>query len=220
MFTRSTGWVLVIALAAGLGLWAAQRWFAPSAPAIASLQSPDLKAIDLKAIRLYSQPRALPAFSLQQSDGTAFTPDELRGHWTVVFLGFTHCPDVCPTTLTDLAAAQKSWQTIPSHSRPRLLFVSVDPERDSPERIGSYTAYFHPDTLAATAPEPALHEFATSLGMVYMKVPQGNGENYSMDHSSTLVVIDPQGRQAGLIRQPLIPAEIARDLLVLTGTLP
>lgn len=213
MFTRSTGWVLVIALAAGLGLWVAQRVFAPPAPAIASLQS-----LDLKAIRLYSQPRDLPAFSLQQSDGTAFTPDELRGHWTLIFLGFTHCPDVCPTTLADLAAAQKSWQTIPSHSRPRLLFVSVDPERDSPERIGSYTAYFHPDTLAATAPEPALHDFATSLGMVYMKVPQADG--YSMDHSSTLVVIDPQGRQAGLIRQPLIPAEIASDLLVLTGTLP
>lgn len=215
MFTRSTGWILVIALAAGMGLWAAQRWFEPPAPAVASSL---LQSLDLKAIRLYSQPRALPAFSLQQSDGTAFTPDELRGHWTVIFLGFTHCPDVCPTTLTDLAAAQKSWQTIPSHSRPRLLFVSVDPERDSPEHIGSYTAYFHPDTLAATAPEPALHDFATRLGMVYMKVPQADG--YSMDHSSTLVVIDPQGRQAGLIRQPLIPAEIASDLLVLTGTLP
>ncbi|KFN45676.1 hypothetical protein N790_09455 [Arenimonas malthae CC-JY-1] len=216
MFNRNTLLILVAALAAGLGLWAAQMAFAPGgAPAA----GPALDPARLKAVRLFPAPRALPAFALQQSDGTPLTPDELRGRWTVVFLGFTHCPDVCPTTLTEMSQAQKAWDALPAERRPRLLFVSVDPDRDTPEKTGEYAAYFHPDTLAATAPEPALQEFATALGMVYMKVPLEDGD-YTMDHSSALVLVDPQGRQAGLIRPPLVPADIAADLALLATEAP
>lgn len=216
MFNRNTLLILVAALAAGLGLWAAQLAFAPGgAPAA----GPALDPARLKAVRLFPGPRALPAFALQQSDGTPLTPDELRGRWTVVFLGFTHCPDVCPTTLTEMSQAQKAWDALPAERRPRLLFVSVDPDRDTPEKTGEYAAYFHPDTLAATAPEPALQEFATALGMVYMKVPLEDGD-YTMDHSSALVLVDPQGRQAGLIRPPLVPADIAADLALLATEAP
>lgn len=216
MFNRNTLLILVAALAAGLGLWAAQLAFAPGgAPAA----GPALDPARLKAVRLFPAPRALPAFALQQSDGTPLTPDELRGRWTVVFLGFTHCPDVCPTTLTEMSQAQKAWDALPAERRPRLLFVSVDPDRDTPEKTGEYAAYFHPDTLAATAPEPALQEFATALGMVYMKVPLEDGD-YTMDHSSALVLVDPQGRQAGLIRPPLVPADIAADLALLATEAP
>ena len=216
MFNRNTLLILVAALAAGLGLWAAQLAFAPGgAPAA----GPAVDPARLKAVRLFPGPRALPAFALQQSDGTPLTPDELRGRWTVVFLGFTHCPDVCPTTLTELSQAQKAWDALPAERRPRLLFVSVDPDRDTPEKTGEYAAYFHPDTLAATSPEPALQEFATALGMVYMKVPLEDGD-YTMDHSSALVLVDPQGRQAGLIRPPLVPADIAADLALLAAEAP
>lgn len=216
MFNRNTLLILVAALAAGLGLWAAQLAFAPGgAPAA----GPAVDPARLKAVRLFPGPRALPAFALQQSDGTPLTPDELRGRWTVVFLGFTHCPDVCPTTLTEMSQAQKAWDALPAERRPRLLFVSVDPDRDTPEKTGEYAAYFHPDTLAATSPEPALQEFATALGMVYMKVPLEDGD-YTMDHSSALVLVDPQGRQAGLIRPPLVPADIAADLALLATEAP
>ncbi|MBY4595187.1 SCO family protein [bacterium BD-1] len=216
MFNRNTLLILVAALAAGLGLWAAQLAYSPGgAPAAA----PALDQARLKAVRLFPAPRALPAFALQQSDGTPLTPDELRGRWTVVFLGFTHCPDVCPTTLTELSQAQKAWDALPAERRPRVLFVSVDPDRDTPEKTGEYAAYFHPDTLAATSPEPALQDFATALGMVYMKVPLDDGD-YTMDHSSALVLVDPQGRQAGLIRPPLVPADIAADLALLATEAP
>lgn len=216
MFNRNTLLILVAALAAGLGLWAAQLAHSPGgAPAA----TPALDQARLKAVRLFPAPRALPAFALQQSDGTPLTPDELRGRWTVVFLGFTHCPDVCPTTLTELSQAQKAWDALPAERRPRVLFVSVDPDRDTPEKTGEYAAYFHPDTLAATSPEPALQAFATALGMVYMKVPLDDGD-YTMDHSSALVLVDPQGRQAGLIRPPLVPADIAADLALLATEAP
>ena len=212
MFNRTTGIILIVALAAGLGLLAAQKFF--SSPATA----PQWPA--LQSITLYPQPRPLPAFSLRQADGTQLTAGELNGHWTLVFLGFTHCPDICPTTLAELAQAQKLWADLPDSIRPRVLFVSVDPERDTPLDIGEYAHAFHADTLAATADIPALENFAKALGFVFMKVPgktfAQNPDDYSMDHSSGIAVIDPQGRVAGLIRPPFNPKAIAADLTALT----
>jgi protein SCO1/2 len=211
MFNRTTLIVLLVALAGGLGLLAANRFFAaadaPSQPAT-------------QVARLFPQARTLPDFALQQSDGTQLVPGELHGHWTLVFIGFTFCPDVCPTTLTQLAQAQKQWETLPDSTRPRVLFVSVDPERDTPERIGEYAHAFHRDTLAATADIPSLEAFAKSLSMVFAKVPLGDGPNqYTIDHSSALALLDPQGRMAGVIPGTALedPDAIAADLLLLSG---
>ena len=210
MFNRATLVVLVVALAAGLGLWASQRYFG-AAPASSWPQT--------QVVRLFEPPRELPAFSLRQSDGTQLVPGELRGHWTLVFLGFTHCPDVCPTTLAQLSVAQKQWEPLPEASRPRVLFISVDPERDTPDRIGEYAHAFHKDTLAATANIPALENFTRSLSLVFAKVPAPEGapaDQYSVDHSASMAVLDPQGRMSGLVQQPLDPAAIAADLAALT----
>jgi protein SCO1/2 len=210
MFNRTTAWILIAALAAGLGLWAGQRWFASRTPLAPALQ----------AVKLFDHPRELPSFSLQQSDGTQLVPGELKGHWTLVFLGFTHCPDVCPTTLAQLAQAQKQWTTLPDPTRPRVLFVSVDPERDSPDAIGEYAHGFDRDTLAATTDVPALESFARSLSMVFAKVPAPAGappDQYSIDHSASIAVLDPQARMAGVIMPPLDPRAIASDMTLLTG---
>ena len=210
MFNRTTAWILVAALAAGLGLLAAWQLFG---------RGGETKAPQLEAVTLLPQPRELPAFNLRQSDGTPLVAGELAGHWTLVFLGFTFCPDVCPTTLAELAQAQKQWESMPESTRPRVLFVSVDPERDTPGKTGEYAHAFHPDTLAATADVPALEKFATSLGFVFMKAPGANFEHnpqdYSVDHSAHIAVLDPQGRLAGLIRPPLQPQAIAADPITL-----
>lgn len=211
MFNRTVGIILLVAVAAGLGLLAAQRFWgaAPSSP-----------WPETQAITLLPQSRPLPAFSLRQSDGTQLTPGELRGHWTLVFLGFTSCPDVCPTTLAELAQAQKPWEALPDSVRPRVLFVSVDPERDTPMRIGEYAHAFHPHTLAATADVPALEAFVQPLGLVFMKAKgedfDHNPQDYTMDHSANIAVLDPQGRLAGWLRPPFKPALIASDLQKLT----
>jgi protein SCO1/2 len=212
MFNRTTLVVLVAALAAGLAFWAAQHRLAAEAP-----------GPQLQVVRLFEQPRVLPAFSLQQSDGTPLVPGELQGHWTLVFLGFTHCPDVCPTTLARLAQAQKAWAALPEATRPRVLFVSVDPDRDTPDRVGEYAHAFHKDTLAATADVPALEAFARSLSLVFMKVPAPAGapaDQYSVDHSAALAVLDPQARMAGVVQPSgdagLDAQAIAADLAALT----
>lgn len=206
--SKSAALLLVVAcLAAGLGLLASQRFTAPAAP-----QPPPVRAVTLMP-----DPRPLPAFSLQQSDGTGLTASDLAGHWTVVFLGFTHCPDICPTTLAQLASAQKQWAALPPATRPRVLFLSTDPERDSPARTGDYAHAFHPDTLAATAPVPALEDFARSLSLVFMKVPGSSGEpdDYTIDHSAAMVLLDPQVRMAGVVQPPFDIQAIASDLILL-----
>ena len=210
MSKRTTLNILLPVLAAILGLLAAWRWFghAPAADRPA-----------LQAVTLFNPARELPPFSLRQSDGTQLVPGELKGHWTLVFLGFTHCPDVCPTTLAQLAGAQKQWATLPEASRPRVLFVSVDPERDTPDAIGEYAHGFHRDTLAATADVPALEAFAKSLSMVFAKVPAPEGapaDQYSMDHSAAMAVLDPQGRLSGFITPPFDPRDIAADMTALS----
>lgn len=192
--------VLLAAFAAGLGLWAGQRYFA-QAPTAAGLQ----------AVQLYPAPRPIPDFSLEGGDGQPLDKATLRGRWTLVFAGFTHCPDVCPTTLATLATAAKQWQDLPAEQRPRLLFISVDPERDSAQRSGEYAAYFAKDTLAATAEHAVLEPFTRSLGMVYMKSPLSNGD-YTVDHSASIALLDPEVRLAGLIRPPLDAAAIGADL--------
>jgi protein SCO1/2 len=174
----------------------------------------------LQVVTRFPQPRVLPDFNLRQSDGTALVPGELKGHWTLVFLGFTHCPDVCPTTLAQLAQAQRQWRSLPDSVRPRVLFVSVDPERDTPDRIGEYAHGFDPDTLAATADVPALEGFAKSLSLVFAKAPAPDGapaDQYSVDHSAAIAVLDPQARMAGVIQPPLDPRAIAKDMAALTG---
>jgi len=210
MFNRTTLMILLAAIAAGAGLLAAQRLL-PSA----TLAAPVREA----AVTLYPQPRALPDFTLQSSDGRELGPEQLAGHWTLVFIGFTSCPDVCPMTLAELARAQRQWQILPEAGRPRVLFVSVDPERDTPGRLGQYTHAFHPDTLAATADLPALEAFTRSLSLVFAKVPLGQGrDQYTIDHSAAIAVLDPEVRLAGVVPgSALDPDALANDLMDLSA---
>jgi protein SCO1 len=206
IFNKPIVYVLLAAIAAGLGLLAAQQWHKPTTPA-------------LQTVRLFPQARALPKFSLKTAKGTDLDNAALKGRWHLIFLGFTRCPDVCPTTLGELSKAQKSWEALPETTRPRLLLVSVDPERDTPKALAEYAAFFHKDTLTATVAEPALRDFAQGLGFVYAKVPIGEND-YTMDHSATIAIIDPQGNEAGIIRPPFQAEKIAQDMLTLSETSP
>lgn len=198
--------LLVVALAAGVGLWAGQRYFGGDARGGA----PE----SLRNTLVYPQPRELPAFELTAPDGTPLTAQSLQGRWTLVFVGFTHCPDVCPTTLAQLAQADQRWDALPQAQQPRVLFVSVDPERDTAERAGEYARFFDPDFVAATGDHAALEPFARNLGMVYMRTPLENG-GYTVDHSASIAVLDPQGRLAAVVRPPIDTDDLVADIQTL-----
>ncbi|MCX7563901.1 SCO family protein [Xanthomonadaceae bacterium XH05] len=195
--------VLIAALAAGLGLWAGKHVF---------FDRPTLP--ETQTMRLLDPPRVLPEFSLQSAAHTRIDATTLHGRWTMLFLGFTHCPDICPTTLAELAKVEKLLSDVPESQRPRILFVSVDPERDTPEILAKYAAYFSPTVLAGTSDLDSLTRLAGSLSMVFAKTPLAD-DDYTIDHTSWVAVLDPEARLAGFIRPPLEPEKIAADLRLL-----
>lgn len=167
---------------------------------------------------LLGTPRPIDEFTLQSAAGTPFTRADLGGHWTVVFAGFTFCPDVCPTTLTELKAVKA--QLGDSADAIRFLFLSVDPERDTPEKIGQYLRFFDPGFIGATGDAASLEKLGANLGFVYAKVPGATPESYTIDHSTALILIDPQARVAGYLTPPFKPDAMAADLKAIIAAVP
>lgn len=155
-------------------------------------------------------PRALPAFNLIDHAGMPFGPDRLAGHWTFLFFGFTHCPDVCPTTLTTLATAVHALDDLPPEQRPHVVLVSVDPERDTSEILARYVTAFDPSFLGVTGEPGAIATFAEALGIAHAKVPLPEG-GYTVDHTAAVLLLDPAGRLAAVFTPPHRGATIARD---------
>jgi protein SCO1/2 len=159
----------------------------------------------------FDAPRPLPAFALVDSSGASFGPERLRGRWTFLFFGFTNCPDICPTTLATLAAVRTSLADLPEEQRPSVLFVSVDPGRDTPEALGRYVAHFDPAFTGATGTREAIEALAAALGVaVFVGPPDADG-NYAVDHSAAVFLLDPEARVAALFGTPHEVDPIARD---------
>lgn len=159
--------------------------------------------------------RDIVDFELRTIDDASLTNDDLRGQWTLAFFGFTHCPDICPTTLQLLRTVRERLaDDLPEQALPSVLLVSVDPQRDSVEALDTYTKYFGAGFRGATADDDALENFATDLGIVYIKVPLDDGD-YTMDHSGAVVLIDPDVKLRAVFSPPLNGGGITDDLRAL-----
>lgn len=165
---------------------------------------------------LWPDPPRIGHFALTGDDGTPLTQDDLRGRWTLMFFGFTHCPDVCPGTLAVLKQSAERIASRPgSLGDVQVLFVSVDPARDTPEVLGPYVKHFGSAFRGATGDAQALAALTQSLGVFYAKVP-GAGENdYSIDHTASIFVVDPQLRVLSAIGLPHAAADIEQRLRAL-----
>ncbi len=153
------------------------------------------------------------SLELNDHTGRARTLQDFRGKAVVVFFGFTHCPDVCPTTLAELAQAIK--QLGPDAQRVQVLFVSVDPERDTPQALAKYVTAFDARFLGLRGDAAATQRVAQEFKIYYEK--RKTGDSYSVDHSSQTYVIDPQGRLRLLVRPDRIAADLPADLKTLLG---
>lgn len=167
---------------------------------------------ELRSGTALPEPRPIGEFELVDQHGRALGPDALEGRWSLVFSGFTNCPDVCPTTLALLADLGRR---LPADSVQRV-FVSVDPERDTPERLAGYLAHFDPGITGATGTRSAIEQFTAGLGLAQVRNPGVDGD-YTVDHSTALVLIDPQARVAGYFQAPHDVAALAADLSALEG---
>ncbi|MBK9656629.1 MAG: SCO family protein [Rhodanobacteraceae bacterium] len=208
---RRLPWIIIaLAAAAGIaGYVASSRLFVADTGAVAQPRQ-------LQASLLYPQPKPLPDFALQRSDGSVLGRTGWTGRWRLLFFGFASCPDVCPTALATAKAARAQLRTQRPDLDLAVSFVSVDPERDKPEQLGAYVGFFDPSFEAATGTPAELLALTQSLGVMYVKVPNGPGPlDYTIDHSASLLIIDPQGRLAGLIRPPHRVDAIVADLITL-----
>ncbi len=159
-----------------------------------------------------SEPMNLPDFTLSIQNGGILSRDTLKGQWSFLFFGYTHCPDVCPTTLTILDKAAE--QIFDNAESARFVFISVDPERDNVDILAQYVHYFNPSFIGATGPDNEVLALTRPLGILYERSLQQTSSyssGYLIDHSAAILLVDPQARLRALISPPHEARIIAED---------
>lgn len=146
----------------------------------------------------YETPRAVQTFEMTAHSGESFTEQNLADKWSWVFFGYTSCPDVCPTTLQELNFNYDALKAIAPNTQ--VILASVDPKRDQVEKLAQYIAYFNDEFIAVRAGHDVLFPFARNLGLMYAITEDTNQENYLVDHSASVVLINPQGKIAAIFK--------------------
>lgn len=166
---------------------------------------------------ILSPARKIAVPALIKDDGEAFTIDDLTGQWHLLFFGYTHCPDVCPVTM-GVAAQAKKIAEANGEEFPQVLFISVDPERDKVEMLGEYVRYFDKDFIGVTGDSGLIKALTLQLSVVYMKVPSAvdlsmasSAADYLVDHSSALLLLNPEAKLVAFMSPPHEAATILKD---------
>ena len=189
-------------LAAGLVALLAGLW-------VAAGRGPG-RAPRTEAATVFDAPRPLPPFELVAGDGARFDRNRLLGRYTFIFFGFSNCPDVCPTTLAELARARRALGDLPAERRPAVLMISVDPHRDTPPVLARYVAHFDPAFIAVSGEPAALRGLAGALGAAIDTTSAAGGSD-RIEHSATLFLVDPDGALAAVFAPPHVARTLAAD---------
>lgn len=200
--TQKTVFILVAILALVLGL-TVNRVLSGSGQG-------DQTALIDAGIILLPQSRTVPDLSLTDQDGQPVSLNQLKGKWTVLFFGYTFCPDICPTTLAQLRQIKSE---LPSEAvdRLRIVLVSVDPDRDTPPQLKQYLGYFDKQFVGLRAPVDTLQKLANAVSIPYIPADTSK-PGYTVDHSGNLALLGPDGTQRGFIRAPLNSQKLVAQL--------
>ncbi|WP_235906813.1 SCO family protein [Pseudomonas saliphila] len=170
----------------------------------------DREVLSQAGIFLFDAPRNVPAIQLTSAEGEPWSRDDLTGQWDLLFFGYTYCPDICPTTMAELREIENQLPEDQAASL-QITMISVDPNRDTPERMQEYLEYFSEDFNGASGDPEQLATLARALSIAYIE-PDTSEENYLVDHSGQVVMINPEGQYVGFLRAPLRPAELSQWL--------
>lgn len=196
------GLALLGLLALGMGVWVGDRLFgSQSAP------TPDIAGIYLTAQQPFEE------FRLINGDGQPFTRADLQGKWTFLYFGYSYCPDVCPLTLVELHRLQQRLVEQGADANTAYVFISVDPQRDTPQRLKEYVQYFNPKFQGATGAFAELSKLAKPLQVFYKRSGDRDSANYTVDHTSTVSLIDPDGLPRAIFTPPQDPERMAQDFI-------
>ncbi len=190
-----TAVILVMLVAGVMGLAIYQQWRV-SQGELGMEEPPDVSEYNAY---IYDEPRDIRDFSLTDEQGDSVDSSMFEGQWTIAFVGFTYCPDICPATMATLSQAAKQ---IPNEvPEPQVLLVSADPERDTPEQLNQYVTFFGDGFRGVTGDYAGLERLARDLNAVFMHNDDADGQK-AVDHSSHLALISPHGQLVGIIQPP------------------
>lgn len=182
----------------------------PDRQPVTALQAWSQAPAEIKFL-LWPEPHTPAEFQLHTQHGERFTRQDFLGQWNFVFFGFLSCPDVCPTTLTVLSELRGALLADDAQAAGhRFIFVSVDPDNDTPENIASYLDFFDPDFIGLHGDAQALQPLLTSLSVMAIEVVNEKTSARSIDHTSSVILIDPQGRAVGALPPPHDPAQMQK----------
>ena len=191
--------LLAIAMIASVGVYFASK--PPPAPQHATV---------------LTTPLPLPEFSLAAHEGGGFSRASFDGHWSLMFFGFTHCPDICPATLQKLALARRQLASDGVDDLPRIVFVSVDPERDTIEAVAAYAAAFGDGVTGVTGELQEIDRLTRPLGIYHARTPTATSDNgYVVEHSSAVLLINEHGELQAIFSAPHEVASLAADTLLI-----
>jgi protein SCO1/2 len=159
---------------------------------------------------LWPPTKTLSAFDLVDNKGRRFDLDRLRGKWSFLFFGYTHCPDLCPATMNVFKLVARQVAADHQDNGTQFVFVTIDPARDTTKQLDNYVTYFNPDFIGAGGTAQQIDRLTTQLGVVHMRVKDDKGgENYQLDHSAAIMLVGPKARLLAVFSPPHVPGEIA-----------
>jgi protein SCO1/2 len=166
--------------------------------------------VDELAATRFPVARDIGAFALVDHRGEPFTNASLQGVWSFLFFGYTHCPDVCPTTLSVLNSVAQ--QLGDDAGDVRFIFISIDPGRDTPDNLAKFVSYFNGDFIGVTGKPEAIDQLTKQLGVLYMRVASAdNPGSYLMDHTAGVFLVDPDGKYHAVFTPPLSAKKIVDE---------
>jgi protein SCO1/2 len=194
--------IAVIALSAGV-------WFG-----LDNYSARNVPVTQIQGIIL-SEEKNIEDFNLIDNKNHTFMLENLKNKWSIMFFGYTHCPDVCPTTLSTLQQLSKMF-TRENLAPPQIILVTVDPQRDTPEILDEYVSYFNKDFVGVTGEVSEIQKLASEMGIYFKKAAGASGDidadDYAMDHTTSFIIINPEGKIAAYLKQPHEAARILEDL--------
>ena len=167
-----------------------------------------------------SQPREINEFNLDGTDNKPFNNQSLNGQWTMVFFGFTNCGYVCPTTMAELGKFYKNLEQQGVKKLPRVVMISIDPERDSQDKLETFVTAFDPHFYGARGSKDVVQSMTKELGVVYAKIAlngQLTDDTYDIEHTGTVLLFNPKGQLSAFFTSPQNASLMAEDFKSLTA---
>jgi len=194
-------------LAAAIGIWMGKQTSSDS--------SVNIKPDSIQGA-IYPKAKEIKSFNLINHRSENITKENFKNHWSMIFVGYTHCPDICPTTMTVMTQVSEFMQK-QQIKPPEIVFLSIDPERDTADILNSYVTYFNKDFIGLTGEVAEIKQLSAQLNAVFRKAPGLSGnitdKDYLMDHSSALMLMNPDGNLQSILTAPHTPANIIESII-------